>query len=131
MHNRTEIDPTIDIFDDQERFFEKSLAIARKAGLSDRRIVLDPGIGFGKSLQQNLALIGDIRRTRAMGYPVLVGLSRKSMIGKLLGAEVDDRLVGTLVLDTLVLAGGADIIRVHDVAEHVAARTLVEAVNRA
>lgn len=131
MHNRTDVDPEIDIFDDLERFFEKSLAIARRAGLPDHRIVLDPGIGFGKSLQQNLALINGVDRVKALGFPVLVGLSRKSMIGKLLGAEVGDRLLGTLVLDTLALARGADIIRVHDVAEHAAARTLVEAVTRA
>ncbi|MDQ0316556.1 dihydropteroate synthase [Amorphus orientalis] len=131
MHNRTQIDPTIDIFEDMFRFFDKSLARAREAGLSDARIVLDPGIGFGKTLGQNLQLIKDIGRLKTYGFPVLIGLSRKSMIGKVLGNEVGERLIGSVVLDTLALAAGADIIRVHDVAQHVEARTLVEAVHRA
>lgn len=131
MHNRETIDAEIDIFDDVVRSFEKSLKLAQKAGLPETRIVLDPGIGFGKTLGQNLSLLKDVPRLKTLGFPILIGLSRKSMIGKILGTEVDDRLVGTLVLDTLVLAGGADIIRVHDVAEHVAARTLVEAVANA
>lgn len=131
MHNRDTIDGSIDIFDDLRRFFDASIAAARRAGLADHRLVLDPGIGFGKTLDQNLALIKGIDRIKALGYPILIGLSRKSMIGKLLGTEVGDRLIGTVVLDTLALAGGADIIRVHDVAEHVAARQLVEALARA
>ena len=130
MHNRETIDGTIDIFADLDRFFGTSIETARRAGLADCRIVLDPGIGFGKTLDQNLALIKGIGRIKAFGYPVLIGLSRKSLIGKLLGSEVGDRLIGTIVLDTLALAGGADIIRVHDVAEHVAARNLVEALDR-
>lgn len=131
MHNRTAIDAELDIFQDVFRFFDISLERARKAGLSERRIVLDPGIGFGKTLEQNLQLLKGIDRLKALGFPVLIGLSRKSMIGRLLGVEVGERLVGTLVLDTLALAAGADIIRVHDVAEHVAARTLVEAISHA
>ncbi|MGX1099786.1 dihydropteroate synthase [Amorphus sp. MBR-141] len=130
MHNRETVDGTLDIFADLERFFGRSIELAHRAGVSDGRLVLDPGIGFGKTLEQNLALIKGIGRIRALGYPVLIGLSRKSMIGKLLGTEVGDRLIGTVVLDTLALAAGADIIRVHDVAEHVAARTLVEAIAR-
>lgn len=130
MHNRDAADGSIDIFADLERFFGKSIEIARRAGLADTRIVLDPGIGFGKTLEQNLALIKGVDRIKALGYPVLIGLSRKSMIGKLLGTDVGDRLIGSVVLDTLALAAGADIIRVHDVAEHVAARTLVEAIAR-
>lgn len=131
MHNRDEIDPAIDIFEDLFRFFDKSLALAREAGLSEARIVLDPGIGFGKTLKQNLQLIKGVARLKTYGFPVLIGLSRKSMIGKLLDNEVAERLIGSVVLDTLALSAGADIIRVHDVAEHVEARKLVEAVNRA
>ncbi|WP_367193485.1 dihydropteroate synthase [Amorphus sp. 3PC139-8] len=131
MHNRESVDAEIDIFEDVVRFFEKSLEKAQQAGLASERIVLDPGIGFGKTLGQNLSLLKDVPRLKTLGFPILIGLSRKSMIGKLLGTEVGDRLLGTLVLDTLVLASGADIIRVHDVAEHVAARTLVEAVANA
>lgn len=130
MHNRETVDGSIDIFADLQRFFDTSIETARRAGIADRRLVLDPGIGFGKTLDQNLALIKGIDRIKALGYPVLIGLSRKSMIGKLLGTEVGDRLIGTVVLDTLALASGADIIRVHDVAEHVAARKLVEALAR-
>ena len=121
MHNRDEADPTIDILDDVERFFERSLNLAARAGVPFGRILLDPGVGFGKTPQQNHSCIWNLDRFRRFGAPILVGLSRKSFIGRILGAEVDQRLPGTLAADTVALMRGASVLRVHDVAENRAA----------
>jgi dihydropteroate synthase len=121
MHNRDEADPTIDILDDVERFFERSLNLAAGAGVPFGRILLDPGIGFGKTRQQNHACIWNLDRFRRLGAPILVGLSRKSFIGGIIDAEVDRRLPGTLAADTIALMRGASVLRVHDVVENRAA----------
>lgn len=117
MHNRLIKDENIDIADDMERFFERSLALARKAGIPENRIALDPGIGFGKTLEHNLALLRALPVLRESGCAVLVGLSRKSMLGAITGRGTHDRLAAS-VAGALWCAGqGADIIRVHDVRE--------------
>jgi dihydropteroate synthase len=121
MHNRDGADPTIDILDDVERFFERSLNLAAAAGVPFGRILLDPGVGFGKTRQQNHSCIWNLDRFRCFGAPVLVGLSRKSFIGGIIDAEVDRRLPGTLAADTIALMRGASVLRVHDVAENRAA----------
>ena len=96
MHNRDEADPAIDILDDVERFFERSLNLAAAAGVPFCRILLDPGVGFGKTPEQNHSCIWNLDRFRGFGAPILVGLSRKSFIGRIIGVEVDRRLPGTL-----------------------------------
>jgi dihydropteroate synthase len=121
MHNREEKDPEIDILDDVERFFERSVNLAAGAGVPFGRILLDPGVGFGKTRQQNHACIWNLDRFRRFGAPILVGLSRKSFIGGIIGAEVDRRLPGTLAADTIALMRGASVLRVHDVVENRAA----------
>jgi dihydropteroate synthase len=121
MHNREEKDPAIDILDDVERFFERSLNLAAGAGIPFGRILLDPGVGFGKTRQQNHACIWNLDRFRRLGAPILVGLSRKSFIGGIIDAEVDRRLPGTLAADTIALMRGASVLRVHDVVENRAA----------
>jgi dihydropteroate synthase len=121
MHNRDQADGTIDILDDVERFFERSLNLAAGAGVPFGRILLDPGIGFGKTPEQNHSCIWNLDRFRRFGAPILVGLSRKSFIGRITGAEVDRRLPGTLAADTIALMRGASVLRVHDVAENRAA----------
>ena len=121
MHNREQADPSIDILDDVERFFERSLNLAAGAGVPFGRILLDPGIGFGKTRQQNHACIWNLDRFRRLGAPILVGLSRKSFIGGIIDAEVDRRLPGTLAADTIALMRGAAVLRVHDVVENRAA----------
>jgi dihydropteroate synthase len=118
MHNRDGADETIDILDDVERFFERSLNLAARAGVPFSRILLDPGVGFGKTPQQNHCCIWNLDRFRRFGAPILLGLSRKSFIGKILAAGVDQRLVGTLAADTIGLVQGASVLRVHDVAEN-------------
>ena len=131
MHNRDETDPSVDILDDVERFFERSLNLAAGAGVPFGRILLDPGIGFGKTRQQNHACIWNLDRFRRLGAPILVGLSRKSFIGGIIDAEIDRRLPGTLAADTIALMRGASVLRVHDVVENRAALAVFMALKAA
>ena len=131
MHNRDEKDPAIDILDDVERFFERSLNLAAGAGVPFGRILLDPGVGFGKTREQNHACIWNLDRFRRLGAPILVGLSRKSFIGGIIDAEVDRRLPGTLAADTIALMRGASVLRVHDVIENRAALAVFMALKAA
>ncbi|NVN43348.1 dihydropteroate synthase [Asaia siamensis] len=120
MHNRETIDPALDLHDEFRRFFDAILAQAGRAGIRREHIVLDPGVGFGKTDPQNLEsirLIGSLREE--YGVPVLLGLSRKSLFGRLLGRTVDERLAGTLAANLCGQLQGAAILRVHDVAPHV------------
>jgi dihydropteroate synthase len=119
MHNRESTDPNVDIVEDMLAFFERSLDLAKRAGIERRKIILDPGIGFGKSRPQDqraIAATGRIKQT--FGLPVLVGLSRKRVVSGLSGAGVDDRLIGTLAANLAARAHGGDVFRVHDAAEH-------------
>ena len=131
MHNRERADGTIDILDDVERFFERSLNLAAGAGVAFSRILLDPGVGFGKTPEQNHSCIWNLDRFRRFGAPVLVGLSRKSFLGRITGAEVDNRLPGTLAADTIALMRGASVLRVHDVAENRAALDIFKTLSAA
>ena len=110
-------DPTYDeVVDDIFIFFEQQLAQAKQKGLE--RIIVDPGIGFGKTLDHNLKLIANIDQFKQLGYPILVGASRKSMIGDVLNDRpVDDRVTGTVAVHYHAMMQGANIIRVHDVKE--------------
>jgi dihydropteroate synthase len=100
-------------------YFRETMEIADRAGIAADRIVLDPGLGFGKTLEQNLALIARLPELAVLGLPLLVGASRKSFLGKLLDRALDQRLFGTLAAHMAAAMGGAAILRVHDVAEHV------------
>jgi dihydropteroate synthase len=133
MHNRETIDAALDIADDMLRFFERSLDIARRAGVRDERIVLDPGVGFGKSHAQQFSAIAAIPKLKALGFPVLLGASRKSFIGKLFDPQppTTERLPGTIAANAVGVFAGADIVRVHDVAAHVQAMRVADAVGRA
>lgn len=132
MHNREEKDAGLDIVDDIRRFFDRSLELAQRAGIPQAHIMLDPGVGFGKTRDQNLrALRATDLLLAAYRLPILIGVSRKSMFGALLGADVDARLVGTLAANLACAARGARIFRVHDVAEHRAALTVLDAIDHA
>lgn len=111
-------------------FLLRCVEAARQAGIDPSRLLLDPGFGFGKTLEHNLALFRALPRIRALGHPLLVGVSRKSMIGQITGREVDQRLPGSLALAVLAARGGADVIRVHDVAETRDALAIVQAVRQ-
>ena len=129
MHNRDNVDPSLDIVADMRRFFDRSLDLARTAGILRAHVMLDPGIGFGKTKHQNLAALRAADRLAAeYGLPVLIGVSRKSLFGLLLGADVDARLIGTIAANLATLARGARIFRVHDVAEHRAAFAVWDAI---
>src|SRR5208337_2937071 len=127
MHNRESADASIDILDEVERFFERSLTLAAHAGVPFTRVLLDPGVGFGKTPEQNHACIWNLARFQRFGRPILVGLSRKSFIGRIVG---DQRLLGTLAVDVIALLEGASVLRVHDVAENKVALDMVNALRR-
>lgn len=131
MHNREQLDGTLDIFDDMERFFATAVDKMRTAGAGEDQIVLDPGIGFGKTLEQNLSILGQLDRMHAYGFPVLLGASRKSFIGKISPSEPSDRLGGSVVTTVFAALAGISIVRVHDVAAHVQALKVVEATSGA
>jgi dihydropteroate synthase len=128
MHNRDAADPALDIMADIEAFFARSLAIAAQAGIARDRIVLDPGIGFGKTPEQSIEAIGRLGRLGSFGLPLLVGASRKRFIDKLSPAPPDRRLGGSIAAHVLSVLNGAAIIRVHDVAETVQALKVAAAI---
>ena len=105
-------DPVVEV----SAFLKERLAACEGAGIPRHRILLDPGFGFGKTLEHNLALLAGLPTLAALGQPLLVGLSRKSMIGALTGREVGERLAGSLAAAVLAVERGARVIRVHDVA---------------
>jgi dihydropteroate synthase len=106
-----------DVVDDVKAFLAERLEFATGAGIAEERIWLDPGIGFGKTVQHNLELLRRLRELTELGRPLVVGTSRKSFIGTLTGAEVDERIGGTIASCALAFANGAAMLRVHDVRE--------------
>jgi dihydropteroate synthase len=120
MHNRETVDAALDIFDEVLRFLERSIAIATKAGVPQSQIVVDPGIGFGKTARQNLDLIRHLDRLAVLGCPILLGASRKSTLGRITGREVPaERLAASIAAHLYGASRGAAIIRAHDVAPHI------------
>lgn len=117
-----------DVVAEVAAFLESRAEACVAAGIARCALLLDPGFGFGKSLAHNLDLLAGLPRLRALGYPLLVGLSRKSMIGKLLGREVSDRVPASLALALLATQRGASVIRVHDVTETADVLAVLEAV---
>jgi len=113
------------------QFLAARMDACEAAGIARERIILDPGFGFAKTVEHNLSLFKNLQQLEALGRPLLVGVSRKSMIGKVLGREVDGRLYGSLALAALAVAKGASIIRVHDVAETVDVVRMIAAVENA
>jgi len=104
-----------DIINRVKNGLQESIRIAQEAGVQKENMILDPGIGFGKTVEENLALINHLDKIKAMGYPVLIGPSRKSFIGVTLNLTADQRLEGTAAAIAISITRGADIIRVHDV----------------
>jgi dihydropteroate synthase len=105
-----------DVVGEVKAFLQERMAAAIAAGISERRILLDPGIGFGKTVAHNLELLRRLEELVALGPPIVVGTSRKSFIGKLTGRAVDDRIAGTIATNVLAYERGARVFRVHDVA---------------
>jgi dihydropteroate synthase len=118
-----------DLLGEVREFFMEALARAERAGIPRSRTILDPGIGFGKTVEHNLTLVNRLDAFAGLGRPLLVGASRKSFIGRTLGVHSPaDRLEGTLAVTALAVARGARIVRVHDVRQNVRAVRMAEAV---
>jgi dihydropteroate synthase len=130
MHNRDEpryADLVAEVVADLQRAVDRAAA----AGIPDANVIVDPGIGFGKTAEQNLALLRDLAALRVLGRPILLGTSRKSTLGKVLGGlPPEERLEATLATTALGIAAGADIVRVHDVLENVRAARIADAIVR-
>lgn len=127
VHNCAEKDDNIDIIADIRRFFDRSLALAARAGIPRERIILDPGIGFAKSSRQNRDCVARLGELKSYGLPILIGSSRKRFLGSLTGDGVEGTLIGTVTVNLAAISAGAAIIRVHDVAEHAAALKVLRA----
>ncbi len=128
MHNRDRVDADIDIMMDIAAFFTRSLDIADKTGISRENIVLDPGIGFGKTPEQSMTALARLDELGAFGLPLLVGASRKRFISSVSPSEPHQRLGGSIAAHLIAARGGARIIRTHDVAETVQALRVAAAI---
>ncbi len=128
MHNRDVVDPSIDIMADMDEFFIRTLAIADHAGIPREHLVLDPGVGFGKTPEQSMIVIARLDRLARFGLPLLVGASRKRFINIVSPAPPDRRLGGSIAAHLIAVLKGAIIIRAHDVAETVQALKVATAI---
>jgi dihydropteroate synthase len=117
-----------DVVDDVKAFLAERIEFATSEGVAEERIWVDPGIGFGKTVEHNLELLWRLRELGELGRPIVIGASRKSFLGELTGREVGERLGGTIASNVLALLGGADVFRVHDVAELRQALDVAEAI---
>jgi dihydropteroate synthase len=131
MHNREAADPALDIVAEVTSFFQRSLEIAARAGIARERIVLDPGIGFGKTPEQSVTCLARLDAWRGFGLPLLVGASRKRFIHTIAPSDPMGRLGGSLAAHLLAVELGAAIVRAHDVAPTVQALAVAAAIRRA
>lgn len=130
MHNRDTTDPSLDIVAGMRRFFDKSLRLAGAAGIPRARLILDPGIGFGKTRAQNYAALANLGALKDYGLPILVGVSRKSLLRPGGSAPDDFTLIRTIAANLAAASRGATIFRVHDPAEHIAAFKVFDVIAR-
>lgn len=126
--NMQKINPSEDIFSEIETDLAKAIRLAESRGVTRRQIVVDPGIGFGKTVEQNLAIINRLDRFEALGLPLMIGTSRKSFIGKLTGRAESDRIFGTAASVVAAIIRGAHIVRVHDVSQIVEVVRVTDAI---
>ncbi len=131
MHNRERAEAGIDIIADVTAFFARSLDIAARAGIAREQIVLDPGIGFGKTPEQSIVCLARLSEFKRFGLPILVGASRKRFINSVSPSQPGDRIGGSISAHLLAVAKGAAILRVHDVAETVQALRVAAAIEAA
>jgi len=118
-----------DVVEEEIDFFKERLSFCSKKGISRSQILIDPGIGFGKRLQDNTKIINELYKFKIFGVPIFLGLSRKSFIGKIVNVKVDERLVGTIAASVIAVSKGANILRVHDVAQTAQALKIVEKIS--
>jgi len=117
-----------DVVEDISSFLSDRIDAAERGGVSPRKIMIDPGIGFGKNLDHNLMILARLREFKKLGKPLVLGVSRKSFIGKVTGRPADERLGGSIAAAVLAVERGADVVRVHDVAETVSALRIAGAI---
>ena len=127
MHNRKEAEYK-KLLSDMQKELQESLGLAKAAGIAKEKIILDPGIGFAKSYEENLKVLGAWGEFRKLGYPLLLGCSRKSVIGYALDLPVEERLEGTLATTVMAVLQGYSFVRVHDIKENVRVVRMTEAV---
>ncbi len=127
MHNRPAADPNNDILTEIDRWFERSMELAAKAGIPAEKQILDPGFGFGKTIDQNFIILNRLETLKKHGLPILAGASRKRMIGAVLNNEAGDRLFGSLAVHMIAAQKGAAIVRAHDVRPHAEAMKILAA----
>jgi len=116
------------LLEDIKSYLNQSISIAEEAGIGEDKIIIDPGIGFGKTLDDSLKILKNLREFKSLGRPVMVGVSRKSFIGKILDLPTDERLEGSLASMAVAIMNGANILRVHDVKESKRVAKLVDAI---
>jgi dihydropteroate synthase len=109
---------------------QASISFAVNAGISENRIIIDPGIGFGKRIKDNLRIIKELKAFQSLNFPILIGISRKSFIGQILNQPVEGRLIGTITANTLAVVNGADVIRVHDVSDAVEMVKIIDSIGQ-
>lgn len=127
MHNRKEA-VYQNFMEEVAGDLKETLTVAKKAGIGDDKIILDPGIGFGKTYEQNLEMLSSLKKLKELGYPLLLGASRKSVVGLTLDEPVSERLEGTLVTTVFGVMAGCAFVRVHDIKENVRAVKMAEAI---
>lgn len=130
MHNQDGTHYDKDIMESMKESLKESIDMALEAGVKNEKIVLDAGIGFGKTFEQNLEVLRRLNELNDLGYPVLLGTSRKSVIGNVLNVEPKERLEGTIATTVLGVRDGVDIVRVHDVKENLKAAKMADAIYR-
>lgn len=130
MHNRDNTE-YVNILSEVLKDLRESVDIALKAGIKDDKIILDPGIGFGKTYKQNLLTLKYLDRLQQLGYPILLGTSRKSVIGEALGLPKEERVEGTIATSVIAVNSGCSFVRVHDIKENIRAIRMAEAIKNA
>lgn len=130
MHNQIGTEYNTDIMKTICKFLSRSIDIGLEAGIKRENIILDPGIGFGKTPEQNIEVLSRLGELNDLGYPILLGTSRKSMIGKILDLPSEERVEGTVATTTMGIIQGVDIVRVHDVKENSRAAKVTDAIVR-
>lgn len=130
MHNQDGTKYDKDIMESIKEFLTESIEIGINAGIDKEKIILDPGIGFGKTVEQNLEVLKRLDELNELGYPILLGTSRKSVIGNVLNLEPKERVEGTIATTVLGIRDGVDIVRVHDIKENLRAAKMADAIYR-
>jgi dihydropteroate synthase len=129
MHNKTNTEYN-NLIEDVINDLIESIDIALMAGVKKENIIIDPGIGFAKTLNDNLVIMNNLHKLKSLGYPILLGTSRKSMIGLTLDLPTDQRVEGTIATTVIGIMKGCDFIRVHDIKENVRASLMTDAIIR-